>query len=102
MNRRVFRAAFWLLPCTAWLAAAHAADPVGSGAEPAIVYSDASLPTHTIYRPARLVGPYPVVLWGNGSCVNSNFGYREFLAEVASHGFIVLALGPHRDSPAPR
>jgi dienelactone hydrolase len=42
------------------------------------------------------------VLWGNGSCVNSNFGYREFLAEVASHGFIVLAIGPHRDSPAPR
>jgi hypothetical protein len=29
-------------------------------------------------------------------------GYREFLAEVASHGFIVLAIGPYRDSPAPR
>jgi alpha-beta hydrolase superfamily lysophospholipase len=42
------------------------------------------------------------VLWGNGSCVDSNFGYREFLAEVASHGFIVLAIGPHRDAPAPR
>jgi dienelactone hydrolase len=43
-----------------------------------------------------------VVLWGNGSCVNSSFGYREFLAEIASHGFIVLAIGPYRDSPAPR
>jgi dienelactone hydrolase len=43
-----------------------------------------------------------VVLWGNGSCVDSNFGYREFLAEVASHGFIVLAIGPYRDAPAPR
>jgi predicted dienelactone hydrolase len=42
------------------------------------------------------------VLWGNGSCVDSSFGYREFLAEVASHGFIVVALGPWRDTPAPR
>ena len=79
-----------------------AADPTGSGPEPATTYSDPSLPTHTIYRPERLAGSYPVVLWGNGSCVDSNFAYREFLAEVASHGFIVLAIGPYRDSPAPR
>ncbi len=82
--------------------ALHAQDPQGSGPEPAIVYSASSLPTHTIYRPATLDGDYPVVLWGNGSCVNSNFSYREFLAEVASHGFIVIAIGPYRDSPAPR
>lgn len=80
----------------------QAADPSGSGPEPAIAYSDESLPSHTIYRPEELQGPYPVVLWGNGSCVNSNFGYREFLAEIASHGFIVLAIGPYRDTPAPR
>ena len=80
----------------------QAADPAGSGPAPATVYSDESLPTHTIYRPQNLSDRYPVVLWGNGSCVDSNFGYREFLAEVASHGFIVLAIGPYRDSPAPR
>ena len=99
---RGLRAALLALVSIVWLAAARAAEPVGSGAEPAIVYSDGSLPTHTIYRPAQLAGRYPVVIWGNGSCVNSNFGYREFLAEVASHGFIVLAIGPYRDSPAPR
>lgn len=77
-------------------------DPVGSGAQAAVVYSDAGLPTHTIYRPAGLTGSYPVVLWGNGSCVNSNFAYRNFLSEVASHGFIVVAIGPWRDTPAPR
>jgi dienelactone hydrolase len=91
-----------LLLSSPWLGTAQAADPAGSGSEPAIVYSDESLPTHTIYRPLHLQGDYPVVLWGNGSCVNSNFAYREFLAEVASHGFIVLALGPYRDSPPPR
>lgn len=79
-----------------------AAEPSGSGPEPAIAYSDGALPGHTIYRPETLRGTYPVVLWANGSCRNSNFGYREFLAEVASHGFIVLAIGPWRDSPAPR
>ena len=100
--RSRWHAALSPLLCIVWLAAAHAADPAGSGPEPAIVYSDPSLPTHTIYRPATLAGRYPVVLWGNGSCVNSNFGYREFLAEVASHGFIVLSIGPYRDSPAPR
>lgn len=83
-------------------ASALAADPTGSGPEPAMTYSDPALPTHTIYRPATLNGTYPVVLWGNGSCVNSNFSYREFLAEVASHGFIVMAIGPYRDSPPPR
>jgi dienelactone hydrolase len=92
-----------LLMSTGLLASVvHAADPTGSGAEPAMVYSDKALPTHTIYRPADLKGRYPVVLWGNGSCVNSSFGYRNFLAEVASHGFIVLAIGPYRDTPAPR
>ncbi len=83
-------------------ASAQSVAPAGSGPEPAIAYSDASLPTHAIYRPETLQGDYPVVLWGNGSCVNSSFGYREFLAEVASHGFIVLAIGPYRDTPAPR
>lgn len=102
MRSRGLHAALSPLLGIVWLAAAHAADPSGSGPEPAIVYSDPALPTHTIYRPATLAGRYPVVLWGNGSCVNSNFGYREFLAEVASHGFIVLAIGPYRDSPAPR
>lgn len=87
----------WLLPC-----GVQAADPAGSGPEPARVYSDPALASHTIYRPADLKGRYPIVLWGNGSCVNSSFGYREFLSEIASHGFIVLAIGPYRDAPAPR
>jgi dienelactone hydrolase len=76
-----------------------------SGAQAAegavISYSDPALPSHTIYRPFQLEGQLPVVLWGNGSCVASNFGYREFLTQVAVQGFIVVALGPWRDSPPP-
>jgi dienelactone hydrolase len=93
---------YLLLGSAAFAPTSFAADPAGSGPQSAIVYSDASLPTHTIYRPENLRDRYPIVLWGNGSCVDSNFSYREFLAEVASHGFIVLAIGPYRDSPAPR
>lgn len=88
--------------CLLPLGLTWAAEPAGSGPERALIAAEASLPTHTVYRPANLAGRYPVVLWGNGSCVNSSFHYREFLAEVASHGFIVLAIGPYRDSPAPR
>ena len=91
-----------LLGLTLAVTAVHAQNPAGSGPEPAMIYGDASLPTHAIYRPATLNGEYPVVLWGNGSCVNSSFGYRNFLAEVASHGFIVLAIGPYTDGPVPR
>src|SRR5690606_40535228 len=103
-NEKIGSAVRIVALCSVWsVGTLHAADPTGSGPEPAIVYSEQSLPTHTIYRPETLRDDrYPVVLWGNGSCVNSNFGYREFLTVVASHGFIVVAIGPYRDSPAPR
>jgi dienelactone hydrolase len=93
---------FLVLAAVLPLADAQVADSTGAGSVSAVVYSDASLPTHTIYRPAELRGRHPVVLWGNGSCVNDNFAYREFLAALASYGYIVLAIGPYRDSPAPR
>jgi dienelactone hydrolase len=79
-----------------------AQDPTGQGPFPAVVYSDPSLPGHTVYRPRQMSSTFPVVLWGNGSCVDSNFSYREFLAQVASEGFVVLAIGPYRDVPPPR
>jgi len=84
---------------------AQAPEPTGSGPYPAAIYSDTSLPTHTIYRPADLdalnEAQLPIVVWGNGACVNTNFTYREFLAEIASYGFLVVAIGPYRDAPAP-
>ena len=104
MNARALTAAcaVSLLAICPIAMAQQGSDPTGTGPEPAVVYSDTALPSHTIYRPADMRGRYPVVLWGNGSCIDSNFGYREFLAEVASHGFIVLAIGPHRETPPPR
>ena len=54
--------------------AVHAADPAGSGPERAIVYSDPSLASHTIYRPADLEGGYPVVLLTHDPLPHSTTG----------------------------
>jgi dienelactone hydrolase len=77
--------------------------PMTDGSGPyaaAIVEGDASLPNHTIYRPKDLSpfgksNPMPVLAWGNGGCSSSSRMHANFLAEVASHGFLVLALGPY-------
>jgi len=81
--------------------AAHAqTKPVGSGPYPAIIEGDPGVPGHTIYRPEDL-GPFnknnplPVFAWGNGACMNSNTFYAPFLAEIASQGFLVVAIGPY-------
>jgi hypothetical protein len=74
---------------------------VGSGPfTPAIVEGEPSLPDHTIYRPKDLSpfgksNPMPILAWGNGACSSSSRMHANFLAEVASHGFLVIALGPY-------
>ena len=83
----------------------------GSCAEPAIAQSapettgpykvvmemDPSLPEHTVYRPeqvSRVKGKLPVVAYGNGACANAGNAFENYLAEVASYGFLVVANGP--------
>ena len=59
---------------------------------------EAGLPNHTVYRPADLAAlgtrTLPVVAWGNGACVAQGNRFRYFLSEIASHGFIAIAIGP--------
>jgi dienelactone hydrolase len=75
------------------------AQSVGTGPYPAIMESDSGLATHTIYRPASLA-PFgedrllPIVAWGNGGCANAGDAQKNFLAEIASHGMLVIAVGP--------
>jgi dienelactone hydrolase len=72
----------------------------GTGPFPAVMEQDPGLPTHTIYRPedlAKLQGKkLPIVAWGEGGCANNGAAYRNFLTEIASHGFLVIATGPPR------
>jgi dienelactone hydrolase len=72
----------------------------GSGPYTAIIEGDPGVPEHTIYRPENLSSfdqknPLPIFAWGNGACMNSNTMYAPFLAEIASHGFLVVAIGPY-------
>ena len=71
----------------------------GRGPYKAIALGEETLPKFTIYRPQNLddFGPghkLPVLLWGNGACADSSAMHKLFLNEIASHGFIVFAVGP--------
>jgi hypothetical protein len=67
----------------------------GTGPFKALMASDESLPTHTIFRPRDLTkAKLPIVVWGNGACANSPWEHVNFLSEIASHGFLVVAIGP--------
>jgi dienelactone hydrolase len=72
----------------------------GTGPLPAVMEQDPGLPTHTVYRPKDLAAlrgeKLPIVAWGNGACVNNGAAYRDYLTEIASHGFLVIATGPPR------
>lgn len=70
----------------------------GSGAYSAIMLAESSLPTHTIFRPKDLTvfdqdHKLPVIAWGNGACANSPWEHLNFLSEVSSHGFLIVAIG---------
>lgn len=40
----------------------------------------------------------PIVSWGNGGCSANGLGSAEFLTELASHGYLVIANGPPNGS----
>ena len=71
----------------------------GTGEYKAIMISEESLETHTVFRPQDLSvfgkkNKLPIIAWGNGACANSPWEHINFLNEVASHGFLVIAIGP--------
>jgi hypothetical protein len=67
----------------------------GSGPYPATREEPASLPSHTIYRPADLTRTpkLPILLWANGGCRNTSVEFTRFLGELASHGYLIVAVG---------
>lgn len=70
---------------------------LGSGPYKAVMAPPPGLATHTLYRPARLdavKGKLPIVAWGEGACANEGNRFRWFLSEIASHGYLILAVGP--------
>jgi len=79
----------------------------GSGPYKALMEMDTSLPDHTVYRPEDLSAlsgaTLPLVVWGNGACVNAGNSFSSFLTDISSYGFLAIALGPivDRNTAAP-
>lgn len=71
----------------------------GTGPFKALMLTESSLPTHTVFRPQDLSAfgaknKLPIIVWGNGACANSPWEHINFLSEVSSYGFLVIAIGP--------
>jgi dienelactone hydrolase len=45
-------------------------------------------------------GKLPIIAWGNGGCANNGLSHRNFLLEIASNGFLAIAIGPPQAAPA--
>lgn len=79
--------------------ASRSVEDGGTGPYKALMVSDKTLATHTVVRPKDLSVfgeklKLPIVVWGNGACANSPWEHVNFLSEIASHGFLVIAIGP--------
>jgi hypothetical protein len=66
-----------------------------TGPNNAVLEEDPGLPDWTIYRPEMLGEElHPVLAWGEGGCLQNGTLYGNWLLELASHGYIVVADGP--------
>ncbi len=74
-------------------------DEGGTGMFKAVAVKEASMPDFVVYRPKDLLhvharqGAVPLLLFGNGACSDTSIGYERMLTEVASHGYVVVAIG---------
>lgn len=72
----------------------------GSGPFKSVALRDPSLPDFVIYRPMDLNRAIerehkklPVLLFANGGCMDTSIGYENMLTDVASYGYMVVAIG---------
>ncbi len=105
-----------ILTCLLTLCASLFAKPIvfkridggGSGPFKAIAASEPTLPDFVIYRPENLMeaagtdGTLPIIIFGNGGCVNTSAAHERFLNDLASYGYLVVAIGPFQPGDNPR
>jgi len=69
----------------------------GSGPHSVIVETNCApgIDKGTIFRPADLKGKdkYPIFVWGEGGCSQNGLSNTAAMAEIASHGYFVIADG---------
>lgn len=95
----MFRTAITSLACVVLTSAAFAADDParGRGPYPVEMSAQPGLSHHTVYAPRDLTAlgdmKLPVLVWGNGGCRDEGNRYQYFLSDIASRGYLVIALG---------
>ena len=100
---RSWLAAGMLSAAAAPLSAETIGEPSGSGPFPAIAESRVELPGFTVYRPVAWPrAALPLYVWGNGGCSNNGLAHAAYLRQIASQGYVIVALGfPGGGPPAP-
>ena len=105
MKKRILHSGMLLLSICLVITTSHAQETMsrfvedgGTGPFKAGMMADPTLPTHTVFVPQDLSAfgedhKLPIIAWGNGACFNSPWEHVNFLNEVASHGFLVVAIG---------
>ena len=78
-------------------------DNGGAGTHKAMAAKDLLFPDFTVYRPKDLdfavsKTTLPLVVFGNGACFNTSLPFERYLNEIASFGYIIVAIGPYQDS----
>lgn len=74
-------------------------DKGGGGPYSAIAKTEVNLPDHVIYRPQNIAyasnveGKLPVLIFANGGCNDTSVTHERVLNEIASNGYVVIALG---------
>ena len=86
-------------PASSTQATSRTVEDGGTGPYKALMLTEASLPTHTVFRPKDMStinekNKLPIIAWGNGACANSPWEHINLLSEVSSYGFLVIAIGP--------
>jgi hypothetical protein len=83
-------------PCTASKATGTKVSGTGPHGVVMETNSDPGIECGTIYRPEDLGGAekYPIFVWAEGACTRNGTSNQAAMAEIASHGYFVVADGP--------
>lgn len=79
-------------------------DDGGSGPYKAEAISEPSLENFVVYKPidltaaVKLEGPLPLFVFANGACDDTSLPHERMLNDLASYGYMIIALGELQDS----
>lgn len=74
-------------------------DNGGSGPYKSIAVTEKTLSNYVVYRPENIKkavkkeGKLPIFVFANGGCNDTSITHEKVLTDIASHGYIVVALG---------